>query len=114
MIWSGAGLHATLLACFAVTWVTGIDPDRSAALYFLVLSPLLLILGVVLAVLSHQLHERWHGRSEAKGLGYKINALCGLLKCDFSHPPTVFFIPMPALSIISLIASLVAWSGIFK
>ena len=113
MVWSGAGLHGLILAAFLTMSVIGIDPDASSARFFLVLAPILLVLGIVLGNLSYRLQIKWSNEEARKGVGYKVNRLCAILKCDFSDPPTVFFIPMPLLSVVSLIISLVIWSGIF-
>jgi hypothetical protein len=112
MVWTGAGLYGTLLACWVVT-LTGIDPDRSPVAFFLVLSPVLLILGGALFGLSGHLRAKWSTVTNP-GPGYQFNVLCGHLKCDFSDMPTVFFIPMPLLSVVSLIIALVIWAGVFK
>ncbi len=112
MIWSGAGAYGTFLA-FAVVMFFGIDPDRSPVAFFVALSPVLLAVGLVLLGLSEHLHAKW-STAGSQGWGYKLNALCGQFKCDFSHMPTVFFIPMPLLSIVSLVIALVVWAGVFK
>jgi hypothetical protein len=114
MIWSGAGLHGTLLAALVVAWITGFDPDESGVKYFLALAPVLFILGSMLLAASFRLQQAWADDEAARGWGFKINRLCAILKCDFSVPPTVFFIPMPLLSVVSVIIAIVIWSGIFK
>jgi hypothetical protein len=113
MIWSGAGLHGTLLVCYLVYALFGIDPDKSGAKFFLVVAPFLLIFGLVLNNIAYNLNILWTNENHKKGNGYRLNKICSFLKCDFSVPPAVFFIPMPLLSIVSLIVSFVIWIGLF-
>lgn len=113
MIWSGAGLHGTLLVCYLVYALFGIDPDESGAKFFLMLAPFLLVFGIMLNNLSYNLHILWADKNHKKGNGYKFNKICAFLKCDFSEPPTIFFIPMPLLSIVSLIVSFIIWIELF-
>jgi hypothetical protein len=112
MIWSGAGLHGTILLFFLLTWL-GLDPDGQTTAFFLALAPLLLIGGGILMVLSGYLDARWEDE-ENRGWGFKLNRVAAALKCDFCATPTLFFIPMPLLSIVSLLISLVTWIGVFK
>jgi hypothetical protein len=112
MIWSGAGLHGTMLACYLVYALFGIDPDESGAKFFLVLAPILFIFGILLNNLAYNLHILWTDENHEKGNGYKFNKFCSALKCDFSVPPAIFFIPMPFLPIVSLIISFVIWIGV--
>ena len=112
MVWTGAGLHGLMLAFFLVMSLIGIDPDKSGVKFFLVLAPFLFLFGIILTNISNRLHVIW--QTEEKGWGYKLNRVFSFLLCDFSAPPTVFFIPLPFLSIVSLIISLVIWAGIFK
>lgn len=106
MIWSGAGLHGTLLVGWLVT-LFGIDPDKSSILFLLVFAPVILVAGIVFWILAGHLQ---HHNVESNMLLRLFRAA----KCDLTAPPMVFFIPMPLLSCISLLAAFIIWLDIFK
>ncbi len=113
-VWTGSGLYALFGVVFIATWLLGSDlSEREAATpFFLVTALVLLILGVALERLSNYLHEYWQDEKN-RGMGYAINYVFAMMKCDFSAPPTVFFIPFPLLSVVSLLIAFVMWAGIF-
>jgi hypothetical protein len=113
MIWTGAGAHGTALTAFLVAFLAGIDPDQSTTAFFLILAPCLLIVGIALWALSGHLQRRWSVEAD-RGWGYRLNGVCSFLKCDFGAIPTVFFIPMPFLSLVAVLIALVVWSGVLK
>ena len=114
MIWSGGGLLAFFLSVGIVGVIFGIDPDESSIKFFLVLAPVLFVFGIIFDNISYNLHTKWTKQINRKGFLYNLNKVFAFLKCDLSHRPTVFFIPLHLLSIVSIIISLIIWSGIFS
>lgn len=107
-IWTGAGLHATLLSWFIVWKVFGINPDQSSARFFFAMTPVILILGILLNNLAYSLFLKWESVENRKG-GYIANRVCTFLKCNFAEQPSVFFIPMPYLWILTLLIGIEEW-----
>jgi hypothetical protein len=108
-IWTGAGLHATLLSWLIVSEIFGIDPDKSSARFFFAMSPVIFILGILLNNFAYRLHLKWQSEESKNGTGYVINRICTFLKCNFAEPPSVFFIPMPFLWVLTILIGIEEW-----
>ncbi|MEE9364764.1 MAG: hypothetical protein V3U92_19360 [Cellulophaga sp.] len=108
-IWTGAGLHATFLTGFIVWKVFGIDPDQSSARFFFAMTPVILILGILLNNFAYNLYLKWKSEENQKGTGYIVNKICSFLKCNFAEPPSVFFIPLTYVWILTLLIGIEEW-----
>lgn len=108
VIWTGAAVHGTVLAFFLVMSLIGIDPDDSTAKFFMTLAPFIFVFGIILNLIAFRLAEIWN-KPENRGAGYAVNRVFTFLLCDFSVPPTLFFIAMPFLSLISLGFGIEEW-----
>nr|WP_303316864.1 hypothetical protein [Flavivirga sp. MEBiC07777] len=80
--------------------------------FFLILAPFLFIVGRLFESLAYKLHFTWEDEKN-RGIGYRVNQLFSLLKCDFSDRPTLIFMPMHISAIFSLLISFIIWTGIF-
>jgi hypothetical protein len=114
IVWSGAGMHGFVLACYVVWSIIGMDPDQSRSKFFLVLAPTLVFTGFIINIVTNHLTMLWTKEHHQTGIGYKLNRIFTFLKCDLSAPATEFYIPLPYLSLVSLLLSLLCWSGIFE
>ena len=116
MVWTGSGIVALIFSGFITLWLCGMDmnggPDDLSITFFLVFAPVSLVIGGAFWWLSGYLHFCWQDE-ENRSFGYKLNQILTAFKCDFSVPPTIFFIPFPLLSVVSLLIAFVMWTGIF-